>query len=32
MLNDQDISDLVSFLHTLTDQELIQDERFSSPF
>ena len=32
MLNEQDISDLVSFLHTLTDQELIQDERFSSPF
>ena len=32
MLNEQDVSDLVSFLHTLTDQELIQDERFSSPF
>lgn len=32
MLSDQDISDLVAFLHTLTDEELIVDERYSSPF
>lgn len=31
-LSDTKKKQLVAFLHTLTDQELIQDERFSSPF
>jgi cytochrome c peroxidase len=32
MLSDQDVEDLVAFLHTLTDEELVTDERYSSPF
>ncbi|MEL0146387.1 MAG: cytochrome-c peroxidase, partial [Schleiferiaceae bacterium] len=32
MLSDQDKSDLVAFLHTLTDQALITDPRYASPF
>lgn len=32
MLSEQDISDLVAFLKTLTDQELLNDERYSDPF
>lgn len=32
MLSDQDVADLVAFLHTLTDEELVTDERYSSPF
>jgi len=32
MLSDQDKSDLVAFLHTLTDQTLITDPRYASPF
>ncbi len=31
-LNDQDISDIVSFLNTLTDNNYITDEKFSDPF
>lgn len=31
-LTQQDKADLVAFLKTLTDMELLQDERFSSPF
>lgn len=32
MLTEQDKSDLEAFLHTLTDNQLITDERYSSPF
>jgi cytochrome c peroxidase len=32
MLSEQDKDDLEAFLHTLTDYELITDERYSSPF
>jgi cytochrome c peroxidase len=32
MLSEQDKDDLEAFLHTLTDYELISDERYSSPF
>jgi cytochrome c peroxidase len=32
MLTEQDKNDLVAFLHTLTDNELIADERYASPF
>lgn len=32
MLSSQDILDLVEFLHTLTDHEMMADERFSDPF
>lgn len=32
MLTEQDKADLVAFLHTLTDQSLISDSRYSSPF
>lgn len=31
-LSDQDKVDLVAFLHTLTDESLISDPKFSSPF
>ncbi|HAQ70562.1 c-type cytochrome [Salibacteraceae bacterium] len=31
-LSDQDKIDLISFLKTLTDEEMIADERFSDPF
>lgn len=31
-LNDQHKADLVAFLHTLTDSNFIQEERFSNPF
>ena len=31
-LSDQDKIDLISFLKTLTDEEIIADERFSDPF
>jgi len=31
-LTQQDISDLTAFLHTLTDEELLLDQRYSSPF
>ncbi len=32
MLTDQDKADLIAFLKTLTDQELLTDERYSDPF
>ena len=32
MLSEQDKDDLEAFLKTLTDFELISDERYSSPF
>ena len=32
MLSEQDKDDLEAFLHTLTDYELITDERYASPF
>jgi len=32
MLTEQDKADLIAFLKTLTDQELLTDERFSDPF
>ena len=32
MLSEQDVADLIAFLHTLTDEELVTDERYSSPF
>jgi cytochrome c peroxidase len=32
MLSEQDKDDLEAFLRTLTDYELISDERYSSPF
>jgi len=32
MLSEQDKYDLEAFLNTLTDYELIIDERYSSPF
>lgn len=32
LLSDQDIIDLVAFLHTLTDRDLINQEAFSNPF
>ncbi|MDP2548004.1 methanobactin export MATE transporter MbnM [Oceanobacter sp. 4_MG-2023] len=31
-LSDDDKTDLINFLHSLTDQEFISDERFSNPF
>jgi len=31
-LSEQDRADLVAFLHTLTDQTLLTDERYASPF
>ncbi|HCI71142.1 MAG TPA: cytochrome-c peroxidase, partial [Balneola sp.] len=31
-LSDQEKEALVAFMKTLTDQELINDEKFSSPF
>lgn len=31
-LSDQDKADLIAFLHTLTDQDLINDAKFSNPF
>lgn len=31
-LNAQDKADLIAFLNTLTDERLVEDERFSSPF
>ena len=32
LLNAQEKADLVTFLHTLTDQTLLTDERYASPF
>jgi cytochrome c peroxidase len=32
MLDAQDKADLIAFLHTLTDQALITDPRYASPF
>lgn len=32
LLTDQDKADLINFLKTLTDQTLIEDERYSDPF
>lgn len=32
MLSDQDKSDLIEFLHTLTDEALITDPRYAAPF
>jgi hypothetical protein len=31
-LNAQEKSDLIAFLHTLTDATLVDDQRFASPF
>jgi len=31
-LSDEDISNLVAFLHTLTDESFLTDEKFSNPF
>jgi len=32
LLSTQDKADLVAFLHTLTDETLLTDERYASPF
>jgi len=32
MLTDQDKADLIAYLKTLTDHEMVADERYSDPF
>ena len=31
-LSDQDVADLLAFLHTLTDERFLKDPAFSDPF